>query len=76
MEWIKSLDRLPNDHCIVQIRRENGEEILAYFHADKMAWLAFYYRGHQLTHWQCKKTLKWLYDVVAWRVDKDKHGMD
>lgn len=74
MDWIKCSDRLPNDHCIVQIMRENGEKTPAYFHADKMAWLAFYHRAHQLTHWQCKSSLKWLYDVVAWK--RKEYGMD
>lgn len=65
-EWISVKDRLPNGSCIVTIKRKNENESKAYFHADQMFPLAQYWKDHRLSHWQCRKSLKWLYDVTHW----------
>jgi hypothetical protein len=65
MEWISVKNKLPYTHCILRVRRENGEETKAYFHADKMGWAHNYYK-FPWTHFQDKKTLEWLEDVTHW----------
>lgn len=69
MEWVNILERLPRGHCIVCVRREGGKEVIAYFHSDKMAWLAYYHKRHELSHWQCFESHEWLHDVQQWKDD-------
>src|SRR6267142_286123 len=67
MEWISTTDRLPEGPgSIVFVKRENGDEVKAYYHRDKMAWLSFYHKG-DLSHFQDHSTMKFLFDVTHWR---------
>jgi hypothetical protein len=67
MNWISVEKELPKGlGAIVKVKRESGEELKAYYHSDKMAWLAFYHKKHKCSYWQCFKTRKWLYDVTDW----------
>ncbi len=74
MTWISVKERLPSGPGdILKVRRENDDEIKAYYHADRMAWLSFYTK-HNLSHFQDHKTLKFLDDVTHWyEKPKDKN---
>ncbi len=67
-EWIsvKDEDKLPPCHDVLQVKRENGDEIKAYFHKDKMAWLGFYCKAPR-SHFQDHKTMEFLFDVTHWK---------
>ncbi len=68
-KWININDSLPETHDIVKVRRENGDEINAYYHADKMCWLNYY--GKKTSHFQSFKSLEFLFDVTHWKRDKE-----
>jgi hypothetical protein len=81
MEWIAIREGYNDCHpdtrgSIVIARRESGEQIIVYYHQDKMFPLARYWKDHKLSHWQRFDNGKWLYDVTHWRPlnkeDKDK----
>ncbi len=66
MEWISVKDKLPIGlGDIVKAKTQNGDELKAYFHKDKMITLASYCKNHELSHWQSREG-KWLYDVTYW----------
>ena len=73
MKWINIDDALPDFHAIVKVKRKNGEEEQAYYHADKMSWLWFY--KIETSSFQDMKG-KWLHDVTHWRKDEEKNRMD
>ncbi len=71
MEWTALKegydDNIPKDKgCIVKVKRKCGEELKAYFHRDKMAGLAWYWKDHKLSYWQRYDNGHWLYDVTHW----------
>jgi hypothetical protein len=73
MNWIGVKEKLPLDSWILRIKRANGDESKAYFHADKMVWLS-YYTKDKLSHFQDCKSLEFLYDVTHWCEIKKENG--
>jgi hypothetical protein len=58
MNWISTKDRLPKFSSVVRIKKSNGDEAKAYFHADAMAWVKFY--GIKSTYFQDHESKKFL----------------
>lgn len=71
MTWISVEKRLPKGSGVMNVKRESGEVTKVYFHKDQMYPLARYWKDHELSHWQEKSTLKWLYDVIEWDRPED-----
>lgn len=73
MQWITVEEghekNLPNESIVIA-RRKCGEETMVYFHEDKMARLAWYWKDHKLSYWQRFDNGKWLYDVTHWKHSK------
>ena len=65
-EWVNVNDRLPDHSDIVKVLRENGDEIKAYYHSDKMEWLHRYCQFER-SYFQSQKNGEWLYDVTHWK---------
>ena len=66
MEWVNVKDELPSGAGdIVKVRRENGDELKAYYSKDKMAWLLRYYKG-PTSHFQNHATREFLFDITHW----------
>jgi hypothetical protein len=65
-EWISIKDDFPpGPYGIVKVRRKNGDEIKAFYHADAVAWVKFY--GVETSKFQCYDTYNFLFDVTHWR---------
>lgn len=49
-EWIEADKKLPEVFADkFRVRRANGVELVAFFYADAVEWIAFY--GHRTSHW-------------------------
>jgi len=65
-EWVFCKERMPPQTGIMWVRKENGEEVKAYFHADHMGDLAWYYPRGMSLYFQDHQTKKFLQDVTHW----------
>lgn len=63
-EWVSVEDKLPPESEIYRVRLQNGDEIRAYFHPDKMQWIAHY--GKKTSHWWSYIDEKRLDNVTHW----------
>jgi hypothetical protein len=71
VEWIATKDNVPDKIGIYKVKRNNGNECLAYFCPDQCIHLI---KSSQLSpsYWWDKITKEPLYDVIEW----GKNGMD
>lgn len=66
MKWIRvqeQLPRYPGD--IVMAKRENGQEIKCYYHADSFLWRRFY--GTKTSKWETYDSHQFLSDITHWK---------
>jgi hypothetical protein len=71
MTWVSIKDRMPRGPGdILKVKRQNGDELKAYYHADRMDWLG-YYTNRNLSYFQDHKTKEFLHDVTHW-YEKEK----
>ncbi len=67
IKWISVNDKLPKGlGAIVNVKRENGQELKAYYHEDSACWLNFY--GIKTSKFEnYERDCEFLFDITHWR---------
>lgn len=65
--WIETKDRIPTVFAgKYRVRKENGEELNAFFYQDRISWIAFY--GKKTSHWwDAKGNHERLDNITHWK---------
>lgn len=66
MNWISVEDKLPeNGNGKFFVKKENSEEISAFFMPDKIQWVAFY--GRKTSYWMTVDSGELIHNVKYWK---------